>query len=148
LFIPVTQNGKKTRKGFRMKCLIVEDDPFMSFALEECISELGHESRTCRTLEEATQALHTEKYGVILLDHRLPDGLSSDMSTFAASTQPNCRIILLTGANIYPLGEHANEDPAIDWVLRKPVSFDDISALIDYAAMDMSAHPTKAYAVP
>lgn len=130
-----------------MKCLIVEDDPFLSFVLAENLSLHDLPFRAARTVSEATALLRKDKFDVIILDHYLPDGMSGDVSFLAASTQPNCRIILLTGAHAYPRGEHTIMAPGVDWVLRKPLKLEELNALLDYADHDRICHPTPATAV-
>ena len=130
-----------------MKCLIVEDDPFLSFVLAENFSLLNYSFRSARSVVEATELLRKDKFDLIVLDHYLPDGMSGDISFLAASTQPNCRIILLTGAYAYPRGEHTLMAPGVDWVLRKPVKMDELNALLDYADRDRVCHPTAATAM-
>lgn len=130
-----------------MKCLIVEDDPFLNFVLAENFTQLNHPFCLARSVAEATDMLRKAKFDLIVLDHYLPDGMSGDVSFLAASTQPNCRIILLTGAYSFPRGEHTLMSPGVDWVLRKPLKLDELNALLDYADHDRVWHPTAAAAV-
>ena len=127
-----------------MNCLIVEDDKNFLLTLNELLLQLGHEATSVGSLAEASQALHARKFDILLLDYHLPDGTSDEFSTFAAVTQPNCRIILLTGSRVFPGGENAQMAHGIDWILRKPASMNDLAALIDYAAVDAASHPTSA----
>jgi DNA-binding response OmpR family regulator len=128
--------------GYGMHCLIVEDDPQLAFMLSENLQDIGCETSTEYTVKDAISALRCRKFDIILLDHHLPDGTSNDIAMLAATTQPNCRIILLTGGAIYPRGEHADMAPGVDWLMRKPVSLKDLNALVTYAGMDRHWHPT------
>lgn len=129
-----------------MKCLIVEDDPYLGFLLYDNFSKLDCDAHFARSIAEATRILQTQKFDVIVLDHFLPDGTSNDLSVLAATTQPNCRIILLSGAQVHPKGDYATLAPGVDWVLRKPVDISDLNALVDYAAQDRAWYPTMSYA--
>lgn len=130
-----------------MKCLIVEDDPYLSFLLSENFAKLDCEAQFSQSIADATRLLQTQKFDVIILDQYLPDGTSNDLSILAATSQPNCRVILLRGAYADPKSEHATIAPGVDWVLSKPVSMPDLNALIDYAALDRAWHPTAAFAM-
>lgn len=129
-----------------MKCLIVEDDCNLQMTLHELVEELGHDVTAAGTLAEGRKALQKSKFDLLILDYQLPDGTSDEFSSIAAVTQPNCRIILLTGSSVFPAGENAHLAPGIDWILRKPASLADLAALIDYAALDAVSHPTSARA--
>ena len=131
-----------------MNCLIVEDDPTLTYALCEAVRHMGHSVQAAGTVADAQRSLATNKFDLIIFDFVLPDGTTLDVSSYAAMTQPNCRIILLTGRQIFLAGEHKKIAPGIDWILRKPVSLKDLSALIEYAARDLEWNPTPACALP
>ncbi|MFK7753337.1 MAG: response regulator [Sedimentitalea sp.] len=123
-----------------MDCLIVEDDTLLCDALADCVEGMGHATDRASTIEEAMHRLKRQKYELILLDYGLPDGNGLPVSNYAALFCPGVRIILVTGNEIFPNGEHRQVAPSIDWVMRKPVCFDDLSALIDYAELDSAPH--------
>ncbi len=131
-----------------MKCLIVEDDASLCFTVAEAVRLLGHQTQRAATLAQAQSLLTRHKFGLIILDYALPDGTAEDLANYAAMTQPNCRIILLTGRQVFLSGENKKLAPGIDWVLRKPVSLKDLTALIEYAAHDTHSNPTAAHALP
>ena len=136
----------ETDRSTDMKCLIVEDDPYTSYILSENFQTLQYDATFARSLAEATKLLRTTKFDVIVLDQFLPDGPSSILSILAASTQPNCRVILLAVPTAYPKGEYTTLCPGVDWILRTPVALPELNALLDYAARDRTHHPTAAYA--
>ncbi len=131
-----------------MKCLVVEDDPVLCFALRDAIRELGHDVHCENTVARAHVALATQKFGLIILDYKLSDGTTVEISNYAAMTQPNCRIILLTGQQVFLAGENKNIAPGIDWILRKPIPTKDLFALVEYAAHDQHWNPTRTHCVP
>ncbi|MCS0460377.1 DNA-binding response OmpR family regulator [Rhizobium tibeticum] len=57
-----------------MNVLLVEDNVLLGDAVRDHIAADGHSVDWCLNLAEATEAAGTGKYGVILLDLRLPDG--------------------------------------------------------------------------
>lgn len=119
-----------------MKCLIVEDDVPLRVFLETCLGDMGHAVTAKGDQASAMRAARTAKYDLLLCDYHLPDGEALPVIEYFAATQPNSRIILLTGSGIYPHGEMSMLAPSIDWTLRKPVEMGDLCAIVDYAARD------------
>ncbi|MEC3861920.1 response regulator [Mesobacterium sp. TK19101] len=124
-----------------MRCLVVEDDDILAGVLSDYLTGLGHDVTRAATIAAALHCLRTTKFDLLLLDYRLPDGISLPVSEYAAATCPNLRTILLTGSGVFPHGEAATIAPGIDWVLRKPVALADLGAIVDYAALDAQLHP-------
>ncbi len=114
--------------------------------LSDCLEDLGLNTRTASCVADGLATLRRAKFDLVLLDYNLPDGNSIALSDQAAMSCPNCRIILLTGAEVFPYGEHATLAPGIDWVLRKPVAIGDLTAMVDYAIRDAAHRPTTANA--
>ncbi len=121
-----------------MKCLIVEDDAPLRAFLEACLDTLGHEIVARSDRRSALHAARTAKFDLLLCDYHLPDGEALPVIEYFAATQPNSRVILLTGAGVFPHGESTLLIPAIDWILRKPVEMGDLAAIIDYAQRDLA----------
>ena len=130
-----------------MNCLLVDADPSMTLILTRLIQRLGYTVSVATSVQSGFRAIHTNKFDLLVFDYLLPDGTSVELSTLASVTQPNCRIILLTGSPAFPEGEHAVIAPGIDWVLRRPAALGDFAALVDYAARDAARHPTPAHAM-
>lgn len=124
-----------------MRCLVVEDDDILAQALSDYLAGQGHEVTQAASIAAAFHCLRTTKFDLLLLDYRLPDGISLPVAEYAAATCPNLRTILLTGSGVFPRGETATIAPGIDWVLRKPVALADLGAIIEYAALDARLHP-------
>lgn len=76
--------------------------------------------------------MRTDHYDLLLIDFHLPDGDTVSVSEYAGMFQPGIMTILLTGTSAFPNGEHKVLAPCIDWVLRKPVRLEDLSALVSY----------------
>lgn len=119
-----------------MKCMIVEDDKGLSVFLCACLEDLGHTTERFATRKDAMHALKTRKYSLLLVDFHLTDGDSLPVIEYFSATNPNSRIILLTGSGVFPNGETSFLAPGVDWVLRKPVQMGDLHAVVDYAERD------------
>ena len=126
-----------------MKCLIVEDDDALRLFLVTCVQAMGHDTVDHSTVAGAMRAMMTEKFDLLLVDYRLPDGTSVPVLDYFGATSPNSRTILLTGTGVFPNGEAAIFAPSVDWMLRKPVELQDLQAIIAYAERD-AAQPALA----
>jgi len=126
-----------------MKCLIVEDDVPMQVFLRTCLEDMGHVVTACGQRSSGYRAAQTNKFDLLLCDYHLPDGHALPMIEFFCATQPNSRIILLTGSAVFPRGETSLLAPSIDWMLRKPIEMSDLCAMVDYAAHDLAHSPVK-----
>ena len=121
-----------------MRCLIVEDDPDLSEILMLYMQNAGYEVIVAFTVAEGMSQLLRHRFDLVLLDYLLSDGTSLPLSDQAAYSSPNCRVILITGANVYLHGEHVLLAPCIDWIIRKPVDFSQLSALANYAVTEQA----------
>jgi len=119
-----------------MKCLIVEDDVPLRTFLQTCLEDLGHDVTARGDRATSMRAARTAKYDLLLCDYHLPDGEALPVMEYFAATQPNSRVILLTGTGVFPNGEVSILAPAVDWTLRKPVEMSDLCAIVEYAARD------------
>ena len=131
-----------------MRCLVVEDDPILRDMICDMLEEMGHDADQAGTRKDAEKALATRKYDLVHLDYHLPDGTALELSDYAACLCPNTRIILVTGSDIFPHGEHTKFAPGVDWVMRKPVSILDLEALVAYAEQDARCRPLQLTALP
>ena len=119
-----------------MKCLIVEDDDALRAFLTTCVENMGHAVTERGDRQSALTAARTGKYDLLICDYHLPDGEALPVIEYFSATQPNSRVILLTGTGIFPRGEVSILAPGIDWTLRKPLEMQDLCAIVEYAARD------------
>ncbi len=109
--------------------LAVDDDKNFLSALEELAAQVGFETTTVTSLEEAKKELSRSIPDVVLMDLVLPDGsgfeLLRDLDSAAASTE----VILITG--------HASVDSAVEALrlgvtdfLPKPIDVDRLRGIL------------------
>ncbi|MCF6445337.1 response regulator [Nereida sp. MMG025] len=115
-----------------MHVLILEDDTDLCSVWRDYIEDQGHSTHPVGTVHAAFDALHFNKFDLLLLDLLLTDGNSVGVSHYAKTIQPACRIIMITGTHQFMKGDHLQQAPGVDWLLHKPVKLDDLGALIDY----------------
>jgi DNA-binding NtrC family response regulator len=109
------------------RVLIVDDEPRMREMLERAVRELGFESSTAHSAEQAAKAMASEatKPSIIVLDLNLPgmDGLEFLKRVRAADS--NIQVIILTGFGSIDAAKAAIRSDATDF-LTKPCRLDEL----------------------
>lgn len=77
--------------------LIVDDEADLCENLWEILHERGYRVHLTHDVREATQSLEKASFHVVLLDMKLPDGDGGLVMQQVRSTNPQARIILITG---------------------------------------------------
>jgi DNA-binding NtrC family response regulator len=105
--------------------LIVDDEPSIHFSVSRYFGKEGYIVKAASTLAEARDAVASQRFDAILLDHNLPDGNGVDWVGELRETCPDAAIIVITGVGDIPLAVEAMRRGA-DNFLTKPVSLDDL----------------------
>ena len=126
-----------------MKCLIVEDNLTIRMEYSHAMNSLGFTCLEVDTLKDASYFLKTHEFKVILLDLQVRDGLTLPLADYLHVIGSKATVILITGTGAFPRGETAQMSPRIDYVLRKPVNLDDLSALVEYSTTDPKTADTR-----
>ena len=116
-----------------MKCLIVEDNYPIRMEYSHAMKSLGFTCLEVDSIKDAAYFLKTHDFNVILLDLQVRDGLSLPLADYLHVIGSKATVILITGTGAFPRGESTKMSPRIDYVLRKPVNLDDLSALVEYS---------------
>lgn len=116
-----------------MKCLIVEDNVTIRMEYCHAMKSLGFTCIEVDSLKDAAYFLKTHDFNVILMDLQVRDGLSLPLADYLQVVGSTAVIIMITGTGAFPRGESAQMSPRVDYVLRKPVNLEDLSALVEYS---------------
>jgi two-component system OmpR family response regulator len=76
--------------------LLVEDNVILGDAVRDHVFVKGHSVEWCLTLADATAAMESGHFGLVLLDLRLPDGSGLSLIQGLRSRQDTVPIIILT----------------------------------------------------
>ncbi len=115
-----------------MKCLIVEDNLVVRLDYIDFMQDLGYACFEADSVQDACYLLKTHDFDVVLLDLEVRDGLTFPIVDFIEMRSAAPVVILITGTGAFPYGETVTLSPRIDYLLRKPVNLDDLSALVSY----------------
>jgi CheY-like chemotaxis protein len=116
------------------RCLVVDDDPIAATFLIELVSAQGLIVDSARSTQAADQSLARQRFDVLLVDRRLPDGdgvqwLRKVLGRTGAGQTPRC---LVTSGDLIDAGQL----PSGVGQLRKPV---DAARLCRWLANDRNA---------
>jgi len=104
-----------------MRVLIVEDDEHLSFLWQETLEEHGFACTVVRSCNAALFKGLANRYDICIVDLYVEDGDTLELSAWLASRNVTMPIMMLTGSNVMPNGEHAALAHGVSWLIRKPV---------------------------
>ncbi len=87
----------KEEKSGQPTVLVVDDDTSLQNLFKLFLKRIGFSRVVVGTVKEAISALHKQKFDLIFLDLKLPDGPADDVYDTAKQEQPECPIIIITG---------------------------------------------------
>src|ERR1700730_2179945 len=109
--------------------LVVDDDESLQNLFRLFLKKIGFSRVVVGTVKEALAALDKQKFDLIFLDLKLPDGPADDVYEAAKEAQPECPIVVITG---YPDSEMLNRILAKGpvTVLKKPLKVEQIKETV------------------
>ena len=110
----------KEEKSGQPTVLVVDDDESLQNLFKLFLKKIGFSRVVVGTVKEAIAALEKQKFDLVFLDLKLPDGPADDVYDFVKREQPDCPIIIITG---YPDSEMLDRILAKGpiTVLKKPL---------------------------
>ena len=87
----------KEDKSGQPTILVVDDDESLQNLFKLFLRKIGFSRVVVGTVKEALAAIDKQKFDLIFLDLKLPDGPADDVYDAAKQEQPDCPIIIITG---------------------------------------------------
>lgn len=125
------------------RILLIEDEPEMARLVGGNIAKAGFLVDCAGSCDEAREALNVARYGLVLLDRRLPDGDGLSLLAAVRAKQPGTPVILLTALDRLDDKVHGLDAGADDY-LTKPFFNDELMARIRAALRRPGAEPAAA----
>ncbi|MDH4231582.1 MAG: response regulator, partial [Nitrospirota bacterium] len=63
----------------KMKILVVDDEQLVRWFLDRALKKSGHEVTTASNVSDAFKKLEAEKFDMLFLDLRMPEGSGTDL---------------------------------------------------------------------
>jgi two-component system OmpR family response regulator len=124
-----------------MRILLVEDEADMARAVAETVRASGFVVDIAGTLDEAETSIALARYGLVILDRRLPDGEGMRLIPRLRSTQPGVPVILVSALDRVADRVRGLDEGADDY-LGKPFDRDELMARIRAALRRPGPEPT------
>ena len=119
----------KEEKSGQPTVLVVDDDESLQNLFKLFLKKIGFSRVVVGTFKEAIAALEKQKFDLVFLDLKLPDGPADDVYDFVKREQPDCPIIIITG---YPDSEMLDRILAKGpiTVLKKPLKTEQLQQTV------------------
>ena len=119
----------KEEKSGQPTVLVVDDDESLQNLFKLFLKKIGFSRVVVGTVKEAIAALEKQRFDLLFLDLKLPDGPADDVYDFVKREQPDCPIIIITG---YPDSEMLDRILAKGpiTVLKKPLKTEQLQQTV------------------
>jgi excisionase family DNA binding protein len=119
----------KEEKAGQPTVLVVDDDEALQNLFKLFLKKIGFSRVVVGTVKEAISAIGKQKFDLVFLDLKLPDGPADDVYDTLKKEQPECPIIIITG---YPDSEMLDRILAKGpiTVLKKPLKAEQLQQTI------------------
>jgi excisionase family DNA binding protein len=87
----------KEDKSGQPTVLVVDDDESLQNLFKLFLRKIGFSRVVVGTVKEALAAIEKQKFDLVFLDLKLPDGPADDVYDAIKAEQPECSIIIITG---------------------------------------------------
>lgn len=104
--------------------LVVDDERYICWLVEEALVPLGYTVRTATSREEALALIREEPPGLILLDLKLPQVSGTALLEEIRRLAPEAPVVLMTGEAA------AEENLPVAGRLAKPFDLEDLRRLV------------------
>ncbi|MHC5113120.1 MAG: GAF domain-containing protein [Planctomycetota bacterium] len=115
------------------KVLIVGGDPEFRADLSHVLNEGVYQSTHVNRYDEARAALGKNRYDVILLSPKLPDGNGLDLARLVQQRTPSTKTIVFSETNSFPIALEALRSGAVDYI-RTSAGLDEFRARVEAAS--------------
>ena len=117
------------------RLLVVDDEVFVRELLEEYFSRLGHEVTAAESGEAGITAVQTGRFGVALVDLKMPgiDGIETLREI--RRLDPRCVIVIMTGYPTIDSSIEALRSGAFDYII-KPFKLGELCEVVERAAKE------------
>lgn len=124
------------------KLLIVEDDTTFSGILSKFLEKNSYQTCSVTTISKGLREIISEKYDLLLLDYRLPDGTAIDLMSNASFQKTRVPVIIMTTFNDIRIAVKTMKLGAKDYI-TKPVHPDELLMSIEEIFEKRDARPVQ-----
>lgn len=114
------------------KILLIEDDPTFAKIVTTFLTKKGYEVRSASNLQSGQQLLSSEKFDLLLLDYRLPDGIGLELIAKMGTQFPVLPVVIITSFDDVRTAVKSIQSGAFEYII-KPINPDELLLVIESA---------------
>lgn len=123
------------------KILLIEDDPTFAKIVTTFLEKKGYQVSSAPNLQSGEKLLSTEKFDLLLLDYRLPDGIGLDLISKMGTQFPVLPVVIITGFNDVRTAVKSIQSGAFEYII-KPINPDELLLVVE-SALNKENPPKK-----
>jgi two-component system response regulator HydG len=114
------------------KILLIEDDPTFAKIVTTFLTKKGYLINAASNLKAGEQLLQSEKFDLLLLDYRLPDGIGLELIAKMGTLFPVLPIVIITSFDDVRTAVKSIQSGAFEYII-KPINPDELLLVIESA---------------
>lgn len=111
------------------RILIVDDDLFITEAMQKILQSWNYEVSSCDRGEQALNRLGQEIFDILITDFHMPEMDGLELIRRAKIISPEIKAIIVTGFPVAESGRKVNEEK-LSGLLLKPINWNELKALL------------------
>lgn len=120
--------------------MLIEDDPTFSKIVTTFLSKKGYEISTASSLQAGEKLLQAEKFDLLLLDYRLPDGIGLELIAKMGTSFPVLPTVIITSFDDVRTAVKSIQSGAFEYII-KPINPDELLLVIQAALQKKAEAP-------
>jgi two-component system response regulator HydG len=114
------------------KILLIEDDPTFAKIVTTFLTKKGYLINSASNLKAGEQLLQSEKFDLLLLDYRLPDGIGLELIARMGTNFPVLPVVIITSFDDVRTAVKSIQSGAFEYII-KPINPDELLLVIESA---------------
>jgi len=112
-----------------MKILVVDDEQLVRWFLDRALKKGGHQVVTASNIQEATGKLQSERFDLLFVDLRMPEGSGTELIRGLNTLAHKPRVIVCSAFITSELEEEFRNNGIC--MLRKPFKLDELNQALE-----------------
>jgi len=112
-----------------MKILVVDDEQLVRWFLDRALKKSGHSVITASGIAEAVEKLHAEKFDMLFVDLRMPEGSGTELIRQLSSLSYELKVIVCSAYITVELEDEFRANGIC--ILKKPFKLDELNQTLE-----------------
>lgn len=120
----------------RLEILLIDDEPIVGQRLKTGLEKMGCDVEVCKDPREALEQIRNRRFDIVITDIMMPEINGIQVLETVKETNPDTRVIIITGFATSALARETMEKGASD-MIAKPFKPADLRALVAKTAHEI-----------